>query len=499
MQENLTITAFNNEQQQLDARANRVRDLFTQSNWCGLVAHYESVDSRLSEMRSSPPVLETPVCRLIPPVDDRYIALPTVMDSIEECFSEAIKGTQQGRFAIYGMGGAGKSSLAAYYAKNRVDPKRHVFWIGGKTEDTLNTSFGEIALALKLETLDTAAISSGRRRDAVKNHLSHFAGIEIIKFFSIFADSRAIAQDWLLVFDDVEDFKLLADYWPKCDHGSIIVTSRNPMSKRFCEGRGVELHQMAEDDAIQLLRSYLPSNLRGEDQDLLRSFSCHTLGALPLAIKLAAFYILEHHCSLKTYIDLMQQGRDVVERMHRFKPSGDSAFYEHTIATCWNISKEKMKHEKKSHALVLLDLMMFMDNQGLPEETFSLLGNIPDTLPELKSLTQPLNLVEAVAILLNYSLLQMDDDHKTFTIHPMIHAAIYERMSQSERESAHKNATYILWKVFPGPLQGNDDMAARWKVSNVYFPHLLCNWTRGQESGLPCSYTGAMTLRNGAQ
>ena len=80
VQENLTITAFNNEQQQLDARANRVRDLFTQSNSCGLVAHYESVDSRLSEMRSSPPVLETPVCRLIPPVDDRYIALPTVMD-----------------------------------------------------------------------------------------------------------------------------------------------------------------------------------------------------------------------------------------------------------------------------------------------------------------------------------------------------------------------------------------------------------------------------------
>ena len=395
--------------------------------------------------------------------------------------------------------GAGKSSLAAYYAKNRVDPKRHVFWIGGKTEDTLNTSFGEIALALNLETLDTAVISSGRRRDAVKNHLSHLAGTNFTKFFSIFADSSAIAQDWLLVFDDVEDFKLLADYWPKCDHGSVIVTSRNPMSKHFCGDRGVELHRMTDDDAVQLLLSYLPSYLRGDDKKLLRSFSCRTLGALPLAIKLAAFYILEHQCPLKTYIDLMEQGRDVVEKMHRFKPSGDSAFYEHTIATCWNISREKMKHERNYHALVLLDLLMFLDNQGLPEKTFSLLESIPDTLPDLKSLTQPLNLVGAVGILFKYSLLQVDHDHNTFSIHPMIHAAIYEQMSQSERESAYKNASYILWKIFPGPLQSNDDMAARWKVSNVYFPHLLCHWTRGQESGLPYSYTGATTLRNGAQ
>ena len=170
-------------QQQLDARADRIRDLFKKSEWCGHVAHYEYMDSRLSGIRSSQPVLENPVCRLIPPVNDKYIALPSVMDLVEECFSEAIKGTQQGKFAIYGMGGAGKSSLAAYYAKSRVDPKRHVFWIAGKTEDTLNTSFGEIAFALNLETLNTAEIPSGRRRDAVKNHLSQLAGININECF----------------------------------------------------------------------------------------------------------------------------------------------------------------------------------------------------------------------------------------------------------------------------------------------------------------------------
>lgn len=301
------------------------------------------------------------------------------------------------------------------------------------------------------------------------------------------------------MFDDVEDFKLLEDYWPICDRGSVIVTSRDPMSKQFCGDHGVELHRMTDSDAVQLLRSYLPRHLRSQEEDLLRSFSCQTLGALPLAIKLAALYMIEHQCSLKTYINLMCQGRDVVERMHRYKPSGDSSFYEHTISTCWNISKEKLKDEKKTHALVLLDLMMFLDNQGLPEQTFSLLGNIPDTFPGLKDLTRPLNLVGAIGTLLRYSLLQKDHDLNTFSIHPMIHAAIYEGMSPSERKSAYENATYVLCKVFPGPRQSNDDMASRWKVSNVYFPHLLRNWDRGRESGFLCSHIGAITLRNGAQ
>ncbi len=301
------------------------------------------------------------------------------------------------------------------------------------------------------------------------------------------------------MFDDVEDFQLLKDYWPLCDRGSIIVTSRNPMSKRFCGDNGTELNRMADKDAVQLLQSHLPGHLRGEDEELLKSFSCQTLGALPLAIKLAALYMLEHQCSLNTYINLMHQNSDVVGKMHRFKPSGDSSFYEHTIATCWNISKEKMKDEKKSHALVLLDLMMFLDNQSLPKQTFTLLGDVPDSLPNLKALIQPYNLVEAMGSLLRCSLLQEDHNLDTVSIHPMIHAAIYEGMSPPEKESAFENATYILWKVFPGPAQSNDDMASRWKVSNTYFPHVLRNWERGQESGLACSHIGATTIRNGAQ
>lgn len=184
---NVATTAFITAQQRSDARATRVRDLFTQSNWSGLVAHYQSEDRRyqtiISEIRSSRPVQGNQVCRLISsPVDDKYISMPNVLNSIEDCFSEAIKGTRQGKFAIYGMGGAGKTSLAAHYAKTRVDLKRDVLWLYGKTEDTLNTSLGEVAAALNLENLDPA-MSSARRRDAVKNYLSHLAGKAIIKPF----------------------------------------------------------------------------------------------------------------------------------------------------------------------------------------------------------------------------------------------------------------------------------------------------------------------------
>lgn len=179
--ENVATTAFTNGQNNLDDRANRVRELFSQSNWTGLVAHYQSEEGRhqavLSEIRSSKPAQREQGCRLIlSPVDDRYITLPSIMDSIEECFSKAIKGKRQGKFAIYGMGGAGKTSLAAHYAQTRFNLKGDVLWLRGKTEDTLNSSFGAAAIYLNLEKLDTATTSSTKRRDAVKNYLSHLAG-----------------------------------------------------------------------------------------------------------------------------------------------------------------------------------------------------------------------------------------------------------------------------------------------------------------------------------
>lgn len=179
--DNVVTSVFTKAQRTLNDRAIRVRELFSQSNWAGLIAYYQSEEGRhqaiISERRSSRPVQRTQGLRLISsPVDNRYITLPNVMDTIEECFSKAIERTQQGKFAIYGMGGAGKTSLAAHYAKTRFDLKGDVLWLRGKTEDTLNSSFAAAAIYLNLEKLDTATTSLAKRRDAVKNYLSHLAG-----------------------------------------------------------------------------------------------------------------------------------------------------------------------------------------------------------------------------------------------------------------------------------------------------------------------------------
>lgn len=178
---NVATNPFTNAQQKFDNRGKRVRDLFSHCNLYGQLAFYQTVERRhqtiLSEMRSSRPFQRNHTSPLIPlPVDEKYISLPNVMDLIEECFSNAIKRSRQGRFAIYGMGGAGKTSLAACYAKTRIDPKRDVFWIRAKTEATLNTDFGNAATDLDLVQSKSDTMSSVRRRNAVKNYLSHSAG-----------------------------------------------------------------------------------------------------------------------------------------------------------------------------------------------------------------------------------------------------------------------------------------------------------------------------------
>ena len=60
-------------------------------------------------------------------------------------------------------------------------------------------------------------------------------------------------QAWLVVFDNADDPSInLQDFIPECDHGNIIITSRNP---GLCVYAGSDslVSDMEEQDAVALL------------------------------------------------------------------------------------------------------------------------------------------------------------------------------------------------------------------------------------------------------
>ncbi|KAJ6483188.1 hypothetical protein C8R45DRAFT_759269, partial [Mycena sanguinolenta] len=59
-------------------------------------------------------------------------------------------------------------------------------------------------------------------------------------------------EDWLLFFDNADDPAIdLSRFFPKCSHGNIIITTRNPGLRIY--GAHSQVSDMEESDAVALL------------------------------------------------------------------------------------------------------------------------------------------------------------------------------------------------------------------------------------------------------
>ncbi len=59
-------------------------------------------------------------------------------------------------------------------------------------------------------------------------------------------------EPWLLFFDNADDPKIdLNKFFPKCSHGNIVITSRNPGLRGY--GQHSQVSDMQETEAIELL------------------------------------------------------------------------------------------------------------------------------------------------------------------------------------------------------------------------------------------------------
>jgi hypothetical protein len=61
------------------------------------------------------------------------------------------------------------------------------------------------------------------------------------------------ADEWMLFFDNADDPNInLNDFMPQCDHGNIIITSRNPGHCVYAGSHSL-VTDMEEEDAVALL------------------------------------------------------------------------------------------------------------------------------------------------------------------------------------------------------------------------------------------------------
>lgn len=332
--------------------------------------------------------------------------------------------------AIHGLGGVGKTQLAVEYAYRNGANYDVVWWLRSEEPSTLASDYAGLAAQLNLP-----------EKDATEQRVI----VEAVKEW--------LRQDrnWLLIFDNAEDVKLVRGYIPPGSAGHIVVTSRNPNWTGVAKPLSVEALPLAE--AVE----FLLKRTSHQDEETAKTLA-EALGCLPLALEQAGAYIETSGCTMRHYLELYEKRqRDLLKRG---KPSTE---YPGTVATTWSISFQNVERENPA-AAELLGLCAFFAPDHIP---IKMLVAGADDMPESLAATARDNLLldEALMALRKYSLVEVNNE--TLTVHGLVQAVIRHAMDDEALVQWTRVAVHVVNASFP-----NESGDVRtWPICSSLLPH----------------------------
>ncbi|WP_407837772.1 FxSxx-COOH system tetratricopeptide repeat protein [Streptomyces sp. DSM 116496] len=263
---------------------------------------------------------------------------------------------------LAGMGGVGKTQLAAdharhAWAKGQVDL---LVWVTAATRQAVIDAYAQAAA----DTLHTDPADPERAAQAFLAWLEPAPG----------------RPRWLIVLDDVADPADLRDLWPPAhDRGRTLVTTRRRDAALATHGHLVPVGLFTPAEATAHLRHALAAQGRSEPEADLTALA-RDLGHLPLALSQAAAYLVDTELSPADYrtrlADRARQLGDLLPEPGSL-PDDQST----PAAAAWSLSVERANELRPAGlARPLLELAAMLDPNGIPGQ--ALVGH-----PILKYLT----------------------------------------------------------------------------------------------------------------
>ncbi|PVF99297.1 hypothetical protein CPB86DRAFT_796703 [Serendipita vermifera] len=195
---------------------------------------------------------------------------------------------EQRIMVISGLGGCGKTQLVAKLAHEYGDKYEHIFFIDGSS----------------LTSLRADLIARVR---SVSSEYSEVMFKEAMSFLC-----NPAQPNWLIIYDNVEDVGLdMTPYLPQCNHGSIIITTRNHSLGTLATDKSlhISLDVMSPAEATKaILKSARLEQSEKKNQEAAGAIA-KELGCLPVALIQAGCYIFEVQCSCEEYLGLLRKYR----------------------------------------------------------------------------------------------------------------------------------------------------------------------------------------------
>lgn len=267
---------------------------------------------------------------------------------------------------------------------------------------------------------------------------------------------------WLIVFDNADEPDMLQDYWPLSSNGSILVTSRDPLSKTSpsIASESIDVSPLSDEEAAELLHRL--SQRTGDEEFALRIAA--QLGGLPLAISQMAAVIRYQYLSFSEFFERYQDESDR-RQLHSFDAVAPRPEARGNISSIWAVELVDPQ------ATCILQISAMLDPDCIQERLFTGTINGAVELKDFPSTTFQYS--AARAELIKRSLISRNSEKKEFMIHRLLRDSIIFKMDAErlcEVFSFAVDIVLVAWGTTP-LVQRHDISLSRSR--DGLFPHSL--------------------------
>jgi len=311
--------------------------------------------------------------------------------------------------SLSGLGGIGKSQLALAYAY-KFYPKvyRVVLWVNAADGRTLQADFDTLAQTLGLP--EQHEDDPKQRVRAVKRWLGDHT-------------------HWLLIMDNADNLQLARSFFPEVNHGHILLTTRSQSAGKI-GARQIEIDKMEPEEGLLFLlrrsdpeRSKATLDMFAADMREAALQVVELLDGHPLALDQAGAYIEDNpFVSFTDYINLYYEKRhDLLSERGSEDDENEGTYSDHpeSVVVTFELCFE-MACKRHPLATDILRFCAYLQPDAIPEELFRHDDGFKLDAEAFK---------KGIKALFRYSLLKLNRQEKTCSLHRLVQAVVIDGMS----------------------------------------------------------------------
>ncbi|MER7841927.1 tetratricopeptide repeat protein [Streptomyces sp. NPDC096040] len=375
---------------------------------------------------------------------------------------------------LAGMGGVGKTQLAAAHARTAWDTGELdvLVWVTASTRSAIVAGYAQAAAELL----------------AADANNSETAAAEFLAWLEPKPGRQRCR--WLVVLDDIGDPSDMKGLWPPTSPtGFTLATTRRRDAALTGNGRQlVRIALFTPDQALSYLTRALADNNRTEPEAQLTALS-NDLGHLPLALSQAAAYLIDSGETVAAYRELLA---DRTTKLAEAAPDVLPDEQALPLAAAWSLSIDRADTLRPvGLARPMLQLTAFLSANGIPKNVLTssaalthLAMHRTHPSPDPAGEPAPVSARDAMRALRALHRLSLidhtpDTPDQTVHVHQLIQRTIRDTLTPNQYDQAARSAADALLRVWPAierdtvlaqTLRTNAQALARHAEQVLYWP-----------------------------